>query len=408
MEPIIATLLDTDYYKLTMGQLVFRKYAGVPVRYAFINCTAAVNVADFVPEGALRAELDHVRELRFREEELTYLAGLTADGRRVFHDDYLDFLRGLVLPPYELRRRDGRCRLEFSGPWGTAIYWEIPALAIVNELYCRARTGDPEVLALAVETGRRRLIQKISKLRPYPGIKFADFGTRRRFSRGWQEEVLAAMKQELPGQFIGTSNVDLARRLGVAPIGTFAHEMYMVMSGVRHDTEAGIRNSHHEVLRDWWEMYGAGLSTALADNYGTDFFFRDFRPDQAAAWRALRQDSGDPVAFGEKAIAFYEGLGIDPREKTVVFSDGLDVDEIIMLYRRFSGRINTAFGWGTNLTNDLGLAPLSLIIKATEANGHGTVKLSDNPAKALGRAEDVARFQRIFGHQPGEYRACRY
>ncbi len=406
--PIIISPLDTDYYKLTMGQLVWKKYAEVPVRYAFINRTKAVNVAEFISERELRAELDHVRQLRFRDEELAYLAGITAAGQRIFRDDYLEFLHGLVLPPYELCVQGGRYRLEFAGKWSTAIYWEIPALAIINELYCRALAGAAASRDCSEETGRRRLAEKISKLRRYPGIKFADFGTRRRFSRDWQEEVLTVMKKELPGQFIGTSNVDLARRLGVAPIGTFAHEMYMVMSGVRHDTEAGIRNSHNEVLRDWWEMYGAGLSTALADNYGTDFFFHDFRPDQAAAWRALRQDSGDPVAFGDKAIAFYEGLGIDPRGKTVVFSDGLDVEEIIMLYRRFSGRINTAFGWGTNLTNDLGLAALSLIIKATEANGHGTVKLSDNPAKALGRAEDVARFQRIFGHQPGEYRECRY
>jgi len=220
--PIIISPLDTDYYKLTMGQLVWKKYAEVPVRYAFINRTKAVNVAEFISEHELRAELDHVRQLRYRDEELAYLAGITAAGRRIFRDDYLEFLCRLVLPPYELWVHDGRYRLEFAGKWSTAIYWEIPALAIINELYCRALAGTAAGNDCTAETGRRLLAGKIGKLRAYQGIKFADFGTRRRFSRAWQEFVLTELKRELPGQFIGTSNVDLARRLGVAPIGTFA------------------------------------------------------------------------------------------------------------------------------------------------------------------------------------------
>jgi nicotinate phosphoribosyltransferase len=257
-------------------------------------------------------------------------------------------------------------------------------------------------------TGTLRLAEKINILRARPDITFSDFGTRRRFSRSWQEYVIRVLAQEIPGQLLGTSNTAMAMQYGLLPMGTMAHELYMVMAGIMAESDATIRASHNRVLQEWWEEYGWGLSIALTDTYGSDFFFRDMTTAQARAWKGLRQDSGDPLAFGEKAIAFYERHGIDPRDKLIVFSDGLDLGTIVKLADHFAGRIGVSFGWGTNLTNDLGFEALSLVIKVVEANGRRAVKLSDNLAKATGDAPDIERFKRIFGYTVTTFEECKY
>lgn len=257
--------------------------------------------------------------------------------------------------------------------------------------------------------GLQRLDRKISLVKANPLVSFSDFGTRRRFSREWHDLVAGRLCSELPqSRFTGTSNVYLAFKYGLPPVGTMAHEMFMVMSGIMHGDEAAIYASHNRVLEDWWDYYGVDLSIALTDTYSTDLFFQDMTPEQARNYRGLRQDSGDPIAFGEKAINFYQGLGIDPTEKTLVFSDGLDIETIFRIAEHFAGRIRCAFGWGTNLTNDLGFGALSLVVKVVEACGHATVKLSDNLAKAIGSPEDIERFKRIFGYTGTTYDACRY
>ncbi len=412
MAHIIESLLDLDLYKLTMGQLVFLQYPIVPVRYAFKNRTAKVQLPNHISESVLRAELDHVRSLSFTPEELKYLEEKpkTEDGTPIFCKYFLQFLAKLKLPPYELTNNGKEFILEFFGPWREAIYWETIALSIINELYYRSLTRSLGKFQEGVGrvAGVARLHMKISKLKDLPDIRFSDFGTRRRFSRQWQEDVVEICAKKLKSQFVGTSNVALAMKHGLKPIGTFAHEMFMVMSGIFHENDDTIRRSHNQVLCDWWDLYGESLSIALTDTYGTDFFFRDMSADKAQAWKGLRQDSGCPFEFGEKAIAFYERLGIDPLQKMVVFSDGLNVETIIKLYKTFSARIRPAFGWGTNLTNDLGFEPLSLVVKAVEANGHGTVKLSDNLAKATGKPEDIERFKRIFGHTVTRDEMCTY
>jgi nicotinate phosphoribosyltransferase len=195
---------------------------------------------------------------------------------------------------------------------------------------------------------------------------------------------------------------------GLVPMGTSAHELYMVMSGIMHESDDLIRASHNQVLQDWWELYGWGLSVAVTDTYGSEFFFRDMDREQARVWKGLRHDSGDPFEFGERAIGFYEGLGIDPREKLIIFSDGLELETILALSERFQGRVKLSFGWGTNLTNDLGFDPISIVVKAIEADGRRTVKLSDNLAKATGTQEDIQRFRRIFGHRHKQAVALRY
>jgi nicotinate phosphoribosyltransferase len=408
--PIIQSLLDTDFYKFTMGHWVFKRYPNVSVRYAFKNRTARVRLAEYIDAAELRRELDHVRTLRINPSELHYLRGTNEYGDGIFSEDYLRFLKELRLPPYELTCVDGTYALEFPGVWCEAIYWETPALSIINELYYRACMERLSAFECDVvfATGTLQLAEKIKTLRSRPDITFCDFGTRRRFSRSWQEYVLRVLAQEMPGQMLGTSNTAVAMQAGLLPLGTMAHELYMVLAGVMAQSDDSIRASHNRVLQEWWEEYDWGLSIALTDTYGSDFFFRDMTAEQARAWKGLRQDSGDPMAFGETAIAFYERHGIDSRDKLIVFSDGLDLGTIVKLANHFAGRIQVSFGWGTNLTNDVGFEPLSLVIKVTEANGHCTVKLSDNLAKATGNAYDIERFKRIFGHTVTTFEACRY
>jgi len=405
---IIRSLLDLDYYKLTMAQVAWQNFPDVPVTYGFTNRTRKVRLAEEVPEALLRRELDAARDLRFTDEEIGYLSGLG-----IFRADFLDFLRTVRLPPFDLGVENGQYRIKVAGYWPQAIFWETIILSIVNELYYEGRTaanpGNGYSLAyLARREGWTRLEEKIRRLERQPDVRFLEFGTRRRFSREWQEAVVTRLAARLPKQIIGTSNVDLARRLGLRPVGTFAHEMFMVFSGIYHAGDDDIRASHNRVLRYWWRAYGESLSIALTDTFGTGFFFRDFTPEQAAAWRGLRQDSGDPFVFGETAIEFYRNLGIDPRTKTIVFSDGLDLDLIESLQVVFAGRTNVVFGWGTNLTNDCGHDPLSLVVKVAAVNGHPTVKLSDNIAKAMGPPEEIERFKRIFGYEGGTDDECRY
>jgi len=407
---IIESLLDTDFYKFTMGQIIFDKYPSVPVTYSFKNRTANIFLSHHIREADFRAELDHVRGLRFTHEDCVYLRGIVLSGRPLFSKRYLDFLQRLQLPAYEINMNNDNFEINVKEKWAEAIYWETLILSILNELYYRSLMKNRQIKADAAwAEGVRRLEQKIALVKAQPQIVFSDFGTRRRFSRAWHDTLVQKLRAEVPqSQFIGTSNVYFARKYSLAPIGTMAHEMFMVMSGVMHDTDETIYSSHNRVLQDWWDYYGFDLSIALTDTYGSDFFFRDLLPEQARNWKGLRQDSGDPIVFGEKVIRFYESRGIDPREKLIVFSDGLDTESIYRLTEHFSGRIKIAFGWGTNLTNDLGFGALSLVVKVVESCGHGTVKLSDNLAKAIGTPEDIERFKRIFGFTSTLFETCRY
>jgi nicotinate phosphoribosyltransferase len=392
-----------------MGQLAFLKYPKVPVRYGLKNRTTKVSLAKILDLGRLREEFDHVRSLRFTKSELHYLRGTNEYQDRMFREPYLEFLAGLQLPEYLLEVRGDQLHLEFAGKWSEAIYWETIALSIVNELYYRTLMKDYTKFErdCVWANGILRLKEKIRMLKRYPELTFTDFGTRRRFSRDWQWQVVEICANELRGQFLGTSNTRAAMEFDVLPMGTDAHESYMAMWGILYGDDDQIRASHRQHLQDWWDLYGRGLSIALTDTYGTEFFFRDLTRGMAEKWKGLRHDSGDPFAFGERAVGFYRELGIDPQGKILIFSDGLDAETIIGLYLRFKGRIKISFGWGTNLTNDLGFGALSIVIKLIESCGHGTVKLSDNLAKAIGLPEDVERAKRIFGHTLTTFVECK-
>lgn len=409
--PIIESLLDIDFYKFTMGQVAFHRYRDVTGKFAFINRTKKVLLPEFVNEDELRKELDYAQALRCGKSELHYLRGTNEYQERMFKEDYLEFMSGLRLPGYRLEKVGGQYELEFSGKWSEVTYWETVALSIINELYYAyfmRRLSKFEREKVYAE-GVRRLAEKIEILKKRPDITFTDFGTRRRFSRKWHDYVVQTLANELPStQFLGTSNTYLAMKHSLLPMGTDAHERAMALSGIFHGSDEEIRASHNKNLRDWWDEYGWGLSIALTDTYGADFFFSDMTKEQARNWKGLRQDSGDPFKFANKAISFYQRCGVDARSKLIVFSDGLDIGTIVKLADYCKDYIKATFGWGTNLTNDLGFPSLSLIVKLVESNGHGTVKLSDNLAKAVGKPEDVKRFKKIFGYTDTEYKEVKY
>lgn len=404
--PIIQSLLDIDFYKLTMAQVAWDRFSDVKVKFSFTNRTRSVALSEIVSEERIRGELAAIRSLRFTDEEIRYLTSLGH-----FSSSFLYWLKCLQLPEILVEKDGPTYRIEAEGRWCDVSLWETLVLSVVNELYYRALIANP---SYAWPEGAQRFEDKCRWLaqEKYRDILFIEFGTRRRFLRVWQEyivEKLAIKKKvgQLPG-FVGTSNVFLAKKFGLKPIGTFAHEMFMVYAGIFGDSDDGLRASHNKVLQDWRARYGPDLSVALTDTFGSDFCLGDFSIEQAREWDGLRHDSGNPFRFGEKVIAWYESLGIDPKTKTIVFSDGLEMIKICALWLRFKDRIGVSFGWGTNLTNDMGHAPLSLVMKAVEADGRPTVKLSDNPAKAMGPAEEVERYKRVFGHSEGEYETCTY
>lgn len=384
-----------DYYKPTMSQLEFEKHADAQVTFSFKN-RGDENILEHVNLDELRRRLD-IYQSGWGNDEIDFLAEQTKiDGARLFDNEYLEYLRGRQLPDINLGvdPNTGDLLASTTGDWPMVTFWETVVMSEVNELYfeSKVRAEGLDLMSLYDE-GDKRLSDKIRKLKDRPDIKIADFGTRRHFSRRWQEYVVGRLETECPDNFIGTSNVWLAQQLGVKPIGTFAHEMPMVYSALEDADGQDPLLGHKKMLEDWRWMYGDDLSVALTDTYGSEFFFADFSDQQAEDWKALRHDSGDPVEFGNKVIAFYHSKGIDPMTKTIVFSDGLDIDKIIELADIFGGKINIVFGWGTTLTNDLGLEPINIVMKATCVNGVNTVKLSDNAGKHTGPEQEVLKYQ---------------
>ena len=401
--PVIGSRLDTDFYKLLMAQSVIRHRPAVEVTFSIVNRTTSVRLAEEVDEEKLRAELDRARTLALTPAEAAYLCGLEVGGRRVFTEASVAAFTDLRLPHYVLDVRDGQFDLTFTGSWPAVMQWEVPALAILMELRSRTvleRMPSASRQRLYADAGAR-LDAKLERLSKLEGLRLADFGTRRRHSLAWQEEAVVRARDRLGRAFLGTSNVLLAMRHGVDPIGTSAHELPMVYAALADGDEA-LAAAPYAVVADWEADYAALFRILLPDTFGTAGFLAR-APESVARWSGIRIDSGDPVGIAEMAIEWWRAQGEDPREKSVIFSDGLDVAEIESLHRHFAGRVKVAFGWGTLLTNDFrglcvadALAPFSLVCKAVSADGRPTVKLSDNPAKALGPALEVARYRRVF------------
>ena len=405
IDPIVRSLIDTDFYKLLMCQSVFRNKRDTQVTFSLINRSSHVPLAKLIDEGELREQLDHIRSLSLRRNESTWLRGNTFYGKRqMFRPDFMEWFEQLRLPPYHLERVGDQYELTFEGAWPEVMLWEIPALAVLMELRGRAVLNDMGRFELQVLYARAmtKLWEKIEKLREVPELRIADFGTRRRHSFLWQDWCVQAMYEGLGNSFVGTSNCLIAKNRDLEAIGTNAHELPMVYAALAED-DAALAKAPYDVLADWHEEHEGNLRMILPDTYGTQGFLKN-APDWLAGWTGIRIDSGDPATGAETAIQWWKERGEDPTKKLVIFSDGLDVDKILELQRQFSGRVRVSFGWGTLLTNDFRgltpddrLAPFSLVCKAVAADGKPTVKLSDNPNKAMGPQEQIDRYKRVFG-----------
>lgn len=405
IDPIVRSLIDTDFYKLLMCQSVYRNKPDTQVTFSLINRSTHIPLADLVDEGELREQLDHIRSLSLSRGESTWMRGNTFYGKRqMFTPDFMDWFENLRLPPYYLERKGDQYELTFEGTWPEVMLWEIPALAVLMELRGRAVLNDMGRFELQVLYARAmtRVWEKIETLRDIENLSIADFGTRRRHSYLWQDWCVQAMREGLGGKFTGTSNCLIAKNREVEAIGTNAHELPMVYAALA-DTDHALAQAPYEVLSDWHEEHDGNLRIILPDTYGTKGFL-DNAPDWLAGWTGIRIDSGDPATAARSAIEWWKSRGEDPRKKRVIFSDGLDVAKIAELQAKFDGLVKTSFGWGTLLTNDFrglvpddALAPFSLVCKAVSANGRPTVKLSDNPNKAMGPPGQIKRYKRVFG-----------
>ena len=370
---IIESLLDTDLYKFTMMQVVLHQFPGAQVEYRFKCRNPGVQLAPYVAE--IRGEIEGLCRLRFTDTELDYLRSM-----RFIKSDFIDFL-GL----FQMNRKwvqvearpDGAIDITVKGPWLHTILFEVPLLSIVNEVYFRNTRPVPDLAA-----GRRRLADKIALVAGHPDLvdmRIADYGTRRRFARGWHEEVVVMLKDKLGVSFAGTSNVLLALRHGLIPLGTMAHEYLQACQALG----PRLRDSQTFAFEKWAAEYRGDLGIALADVYGLEAFLRDFDMYFCKLFDGARHDSGDPFAWGERLIEHYRKNRVDPRTKTLIFSDGLDLPLAVRLFERFRGRALTAFGIGTNLTNDLGYVPINIVIKMVRCNGQPVAKLSDSPDKNM-------------------------
>jgi nicotinate phosphoribosyltransferase len=389
---IIQSLLDTDLYKFTMMQVVLHHFPGAQVEYKFKCRTPGAALAPHIDE--LRAEVADLASLRFREDELAYLRSM-----RFLKSDFVDFLalfhfngKYITIEPGDA---SGEVDITIRGPWLHTILYEIPVLAIVSEVFFRRTQPRPDLVE-----GRRRLKSKIDlvhTVEPAIDFKISDFGTRRRFSRAWHEEIIDTLKRRVPQYFAGTSNVLLAMKNGVTPLGTMAHEYMQACQALG----PRLRDSQTFAFDVWAKEYRGDLGIALSDTYGMDAFLRDFDMYFCKLFDGARHDSGDPFEWGEKIIAHYQKNRVDPHTKTLIFSDQLSFPLAIEIARRFHGRARTSFGIGTNLTNDLGYEPINIVIKMTECNGQPVAKVSDSPGKTVSKDEGYLRYLRqVFGLEP--------
>ncbi|MEM9575752.1 MAG: nicotinate phosphoribosyltransferase [Pseudomonadota bacterium] len=404
IDPIVRSLIDTDFYKLLMCQSVFRNKPDTRVTFSLINRSKHIPLAELIDEGELCEQLDHIRSLSLSRGESTWLRGNTFYGKRqMFRPDFMEWFEQLKLPPYHLERKGDQYELTFEGSWPEVMLWEIPALAVLMELRGRAVLNEMGKFELQVLYARAmtRVWEKIEVLRDIPELSIADFGTRRRHSYLWQDWCVQAMQEGLGNAFTGTSNCKIAMNRELEAIGTNAHELPMVYAALAEDDQA-LASAPYDVLSDWHDEHDGNLRIILPDTFGTRGFLKN-APDWLAGWTGIRIDSGDPARAAEEAIDWWHDRREDPSDKRIIFSDGLDVDKIRSLHEKFAGRVNVSFGWGTLLTNDFrklvpqdALSPFSLVCKAVEANGHPTVKLSDNPNKSMGPAGEIERYKRVF------------
>ena len=416
LDPIVRSLIDTDFYKFLMLQMIWKLKGDTRVRFGLRNRSDRIKLAHVIDRDELTRQLDHVRTLRFEKNELIWLANNTFYGKEeIFEPAFIDFLRDFRLGPYELTERDGQLELSFDGPWTHTTMWEVPCLAIVSELRARAATAQLDRFALDLFYARAKAklwgkIERLQALGLEGPLRLGDFGTRRRHSFLWQRWCVEALAHGLKGNFTGTSNVKLAMDLGLEAIGTNAHELPMVFAAQARDDDE-LRRAPYAMLEAWRKLYAGNLLVLLPDTFGTANFLAA-APDWAADWTGARPDSKPPIEAAEELIAWWRERGRDPKEKLVILSDAMTLQSIEESVRALRDRVQVSIGWGTALTNDftgcapadLDLKPVSLVCKVFAVDGRPAVKLSDNPAKFLGPADEVGRYVRVLGYRAGERR----
>ncbi len=435
LDPITRSLLDTDFYKLLMLQFIWKNFPHLHTAFTLLNRTPSVQLGNLIDIHQLREQLEATRKLRFRKSELIWLAGNTFYGRRgMFEPAFLEWLeRDFRLSDYQLAVENGQLSLRFHGLWTETTLWEIYALSIIDELKTRACLKKLSELELDILYARAktRLWEKMERLRGVPHLSVSDFGTRRRHSFLWHEYVVVAMNDTLGPAFTGSSNAYLAYKHDMEAIGTNAHELPMALAALARNTDE-LRTAQYRLLELWQKSYQGELLILLPDTFGTTQFLRN-APDWVANWTGQRIDSKDPYIAGDEYIEWLERRGRNPKQKRLIASDSLDVDQILGLHAYFGGticggaspqdfrraedfldptrwipdrRIRFSAGWGTFLTNDFrncnpkgdaSFDPVSLVCKLTEVEGRPAVKLSDNYSKALGDPEEIERYRSVFG-----------
>jgi nicotinate phosphoribosyltransferase len=413
LDPIVRSLLDTDFYKLLMLQFIWKNFPGVHVTSEVTNRTVSVRLAEQVPVGLLVEQMEYVRGLRFRKSELIWLAGNTFYGTKtIFEPGFLEWLeRDFRLSEYEVTEHDGQIVIRFHGLWTEVTMWEVYGLALVSEMKTRAalRTLNELELDVLYARAKTKLWEKIELLRQVPEVRISEFGTRRRHSFLWQEYVVQVMRVALGASLSGTSNTFLAYKHDLEAMGTNAHELPMAMAALATSDEE-LHQSQYRVLELWQRSYGGELLIMLPDTFGTTQFLEG-APEWVADWTGQRCDSKDPFVAGDEYIAWLLKRGRDTAKKRLIASDGLDVEDILRLHDYFHGRIRFSAGWGTLLTNDFrgchprgetGLDPISLVCKLMTVEGRPAVKLSDNARKATGAPEEIERYRRVFGSVAAE------
>lgn len=377
-KPIINSLLDQDFYKFTMGQVIFNSFPNTICRFKFKNRTSSYNLSKFI--GALKEEIEHLCSLTFTNAEIDFLKNI-----RFFNMGYIEFLRLLRLNKdfINIKIINNDLSIETYGPWLHTSPFEMYILAIIQELYTRHECPDPRSTN-HYKLGNQYLKKKLTLIEN-TDIKFADFGTRRRFNYEWHHNIIRELRESRNKNFIGTSNAHFAYEYNIKPIGTMAHEYIMAGMGLK---ESQLINCQKYMLQKWVDTYRGDLGIALSDTVGFDAFLRDFDKYFSKLYDGCRHDSGDPSIWCNKLINHYKKMNIDPKTKYAIFSDGLNFETMLGLYESFHERINISFGIGTNLTNDVGIKPLQLVMKMIECNGKPVAKVSDSKGK--GMCEDPA------------------
>lgn len=392
---MIKSLIDLDFYKLTMGQFAYYKYPNVKVKYKFFNRKLEYKLANIIDKDVLVEQFEKISKLKLTEEESKYLLG------KGFEKSYIEYLSKEVnLETPSVKVVDGQFDIEINGFWCDKILWETYILSTINELYYKFKYQDQSPL---IKYGTEKNLEKYEFMGKNTDLKFMDFSTRRRYSYSWQKDVVKLMSS-LPN-FLGTSNVKIAMELDLTPLGTNAHELYMVSSGI-HRHQGNLRDCVNNILDEWYDFYEGKYSVALPDTFGTDSFLADFGKERLEKFMRTRQDSGCPFNYGDKFIKKYKELGISPSNKYITFSDSLNKEKMRELKDYFKEKIDIDFGWGTNLGNDMGVETLSIVVKVFEVTkiesekvSYKLVKLSDNLNKHMGTEEDIDLYKKVFDYE---------